>query len=163
MLEELQAEKDEAAAQEAAAAAEEAGELEEEELPEDAMLEDEPLPDDIAPEDEGLMEDAPLEDAMPVKSAIVSDWEWQDAQAAEDMKRWQVKALHDFARKGRVYREFESGFIPIPEHARISAALAEADSVDAVKAAFKRDAVDTLLDDVDADARAWAEGVEDEN
>jgi hypothetical protein len=56
-----------------------------------------------------------------------------------------------------VYRTFESASIPDAEHARISASLAEADSVEAVKAAFKRDAVDTLLDDVDADARAWVE------
>jgi HK97 family phage portal protein len=141
MLEELQAEKDEAAAQEAAAAAEEAGGLEEE-LPDDAMLEDEPLPDDIAPEDEALMEEeAPIEDEF---------------KALADLRAWETKALHDMKRKGRVYRTFESDVIDADEHARISAALADADSVEAVKAAFKRDAVDTLLDDVDADARAWA-------
>ncbi len=130
MLEDLQAEKDEAAAQEAAAQVE-AGEIP------DPTLE-EPLPDDIAPEEE-----------MPIEAAPV--------KAVDDLALWETKALHDFKRRGRVYRSFISDTIDADEHAAISAALKVAQSVQEVKAAFKKSAVDALLDSVDKDARAWAE------
>ncbi len=135
LLEDLQAEKDEAAAQEAARQVE-SGEIPDPSL-EEAPVEGEPLPDDIAPEE------APIE-AVPVK-------------AIDDLALWETKALHDFKRRGRVYRAFVSDTIDADEHERISAALKAAESVLEVKAAFKRDAVDTLLDSVDKDARAWAE------
>jgi hypothetical protein len=180
MLEELQAEKDEQAAQEAAAAAEEAGGLEEELPEEEALAEDEPLPEGIAPEDEGIVEEAPVED-IPIKfmgrdgkpmdawtpsevfTASVeakADYDAAGAESAteaEDLKRWQRKALKWY-KAGKAMRllPFESGAIAYDTFTRVRDDLMEADSPDAIKAAFKRDAVDTLLDDVDADARAWA-------
>ena len=135
MLEDLQAEKDEQAAQDAAAAVE-AGEIPDPTL-EEAPIEDEPLPDDIAPE-EAMVDEAPI-------------------KAASDLKRWEVKALHDLKSKGRVYRTFTSAYIDPDEHEAIRMALKAAQTVAEVKAAFKRSAVDTLLDSVDSDARAWAE------
>ena len=171
MLEDLQAEKDEQAAQEAAAQVE-AGEIPDPTL-EEAPLEGEPLPDDIVP----MVEEAkayPLEfinarlggppiykwelraakkdvdeEAMPVDDAPI--------KAASDLKRWEVKALHDLKSKGRVYRSFTSAYIDPDEHEMISMALKAAQTAQEVKAAFKRNAVDTLLDSVDSDARAWAE------
>ena len=151
---------------------------------------------------------------------------------ALDMEKWQHKALKSLRRFHKADVAFESDAIPLPEQERIHAALKAADSVEAVKAAFKdqgivdriiaagglegdeikvwrhkdtkkwavsigdwasdvttaaihkvlgddveidaewvpgdgyeavkaafkkRDAMDTLLDDVDEDARAWAE------
>ena len=111
------------------------------EVPEDGLdespIEGEPLPDDIAPEEE-MVEEAPI-------------------KAASDLKRWEVKALHDLKSKGRVYRTFASAYIDADEHEAISAALKAAQTAQEVKAAFKRNAVDTLLDSVDDEARVWAE------
>lgn len=143
MLEDLQAEKDEEEAQEQA------------ELVEQGII-----PDPTEEPAVGMpVEDAPP-DVMPVKSAVISDWEWNDAQAAEEMKRWEAKALRDMKTKGRVYRGFESGFIPIPEHARISAALKVAQTAQEVKAAFKaafKADVDALIDANIDGAIAWAQ------
>jgi HK97 family phage portal protein len=151
LLEELQAEKDEQAAQEAAAAVD-AGVMLDPSLEEPALDETPPL----APEEEVSVK------AIPMSRAMVGDWEWNDAQAATEKRQWEAKALRDFVRKGRVYREFTSGFIPVPDYARIEAALKAADSVEAIKAAFKADGVDALLESVDAEARAWVEEAESE-
>ena len=79
-------------------------------------------------------------------------------KAVDDLALWETKALHDFKRRGRVYRAFVSDTIDADEYARISVALKDAQSVQEVKAAFKkRDAVDTLLDSVDDEAKKWAE------
>ena len=78
-------------------------------------------------------------------------------KAVDDYALWETKALHDFKRRGRVYRSFVSVTIDADEHDAISAALKAAQTAQEVKAAFKRNAVDTLLDSVDAEARAWAE------
>ncbi len=79
------------------------------------------------------------------------------SSADTDLEKWQHKALKSLRRFHKADVAFESDSIPLPEQVAIHAALKAADSVEAVKAAFKRDAVDTLLDDVDEDARAWAE------
>jgi HK97 family phage portal protein len=135
-LEDLQAEKDEAAAQEAAAAVE-SGEAE---MPEEEAALDEngePLPDDIAPE-----EAAPMEEEMPMK-------------AIDDLALWERKALKSFKRFRKADVAFETNAIPLPDQVEIHAALKAADSPDAIKAAFR--GVDALLASVDADARRWVE------
>ncbi len=81
---------------------------------------------------------------------------------AFDLILWERKAIHDFNRRGRVYRSFVSDSISEDEHEAISAALKAAQTAQEVKAAFKRSAVDTLLDSVDKDARAWADEVTSE-
>ncbi len=141
MLEELQAEKDEQAAQEAAAQVE-AGEIPDPTL-EEAPIEGEPLSDDIAPEEE-MIEEAPI-------------------KAIDDLDRWERKALKSFKARGKAAVAFESDVIDPDEHEAISAALKAAQSVQEVKAAFKRSAVDTLLDSVDDEARAWAEEATNED
>ena len=80
-----------------------------------------------------------------------------DEAKALDIELWERKALHDWRARGRVYRSFVSETIDADEHEAISAALKAAQTVAEVKAAFRRNAVDTLLDSVDSDARAWAE------
>ena len=167
MLEEMQAEKDEQAAQ-AAAASVEAGEIPDPTL--EAPIEGEPLPDDIAPEEEVSMVGVKaLERSIKDMERSATDSMVQSVDAlmmndpTHDLALWETKALHDFKRRGRVYRSFISDTIDADEHAAISAALKVAESAQAVKAAFKRNAVDTLLDSVDADARKWAdEATQDE-
>lgn len=153
LLDELQAEKDEEEAQKQAA-------LVEQGLAPDPTLEGEgPAPEEAAP---APGEDAPpAEEEMPVKGFVSADWEWQDAQAVEEKRKWEAKALRDFKAKGRVYRAFTSGFISIPEHARISAALEGAASIAAIKAAFK--GTDALIDAHSAGAVDWAKEAMENN
>ena len=145
MLEELQAEKDEQAAQEAAAAVE-AGEIPDPTLEE--PIEGEPLPDDIAPEEAMPMEGVKaLEQSIRAMERNAIDAMGQSVDAImmgdpeRDLVLWETKALHDFKRRGRVYRSFVSDTIDADEHERISAALKAAQSVQEVKAAFKNESV----------------------
>ena len=87
----------------------------------------------------------------PSKKAI------DDLPTIDDLELWQRKALKAFRAKGRAAVAFESSTIGPDEHTRISAALKAAGDVAAIKAAFKRDALDKMLDSVDSEARAWAE------
>lgn len=103
--------------------------------------EGEPLPDDTLPPGDGSgMAQAPAE-----------------AKALGDLDLWQRKALKSFKARGKAAVSFESKAIDLYDHDRISAALQAARDVGEIKAAFKRDATDKLLDSVDADARTWAE------
>jgi len=120
LLEDAQAKKDEEAAQQQAA------------LVEQGLAPDPNAPPEPPPPDDGTQpsrgvareEDAAMVDEAPIK-------------AAHDLKRWEVKALHDLKSKGRVYRSFTSPYIDPDEHARISVALSGAQTPAAVKAAFK--------------------------
>lgn len=152
LLEDLQAEKDEQAAQE------QVRQIEAGIIP-DPTETPPPSPDGVPPEDAPA--GAPPAAAPPpvgaAKSAIQSDWEWNDEQAEREKKQWMTKALRDIERKGRVYRPFESGFIPIPEHARISTALKAAQTAQDVREAFKAsDGVDGLIAAHLAGAVDWA-------
>ncbi len=146
LLDDAQAAKDEADAQAAAAEMEAAGETE-------------------LPEEEPPPETAPAEGELPPEEAGVAPPETPPeglsealaTKAVDAMVLWERKALHDFKARGRVYRPFQSDAISDDDYARIDAALKAATTQQEVKAAFKRDAVDTLLDSVDADARRWAE------
>lgn len=97
------------------------------------------------PPDDGTVP-AEGEDAMPVDEAPI--------KAAHDLKRWEVKALHDLKSKGRVYRSFASPYIAPDEHTRISAALRDATTPVAVKAAFK--GLDARIEAELPGAVAWA-------
>ena len=145
MLEDLQAAKDEQAAQDAAAAVE-AGDMPD---PNEEPPIDETMPPDTqgeaAASDVGSAEASPApEEAMPLK-------------AIDDLDRWERKALKRLKATGKALVGFESDAIDPDDHARITAALTHATTQSEVKAAFKQDATDKLLDSVDADARAWAE------
>lgn len=76
-----------------------------------------------------------------------------DQLEVEELRQWETKALRDIARRGKVYRSFESKAIPDDEQSRIRAALSEATTTEAVKAAFKakgkpkRLTIDQLADD----------------
>lgn len=152
-LDAIQAEKDEAAAQEAAAAAEESGEMPVDEF-------GEPVVEDAAV--------LPVEEEIPVKAvnekaiALLQTWIDEDKVQLSDLTLWEKKSLKSFKRFKKADVAFETSAIPLPEQVRIHDALKTADSADAIKAAFKRDAVDALLEDVDADARAWVEEAKDE-
>src|SRR5512138_3788167 len=143
-LEDAQAAKDEQAAQEQAAAIE-AG--------------TQPAPEEQPPPEAGA---PPTGEAPPVEGEVAPPPEEGAIvpMKAIDMERWERKAIKSLRRFRRADVTFESNAIPLPEQVRIHDALKAADSVEAIKAAFKgRDATDTLLDDVDADARAWVDEV----
>lgn len=136
------------------AAAEEAG-VTEEEMAEDAGAM--PLGAEEAPavdEEAGMMKASfgSLADLGVAPSAEDID----DMRAAEfDLSRWERKALKGLRRFHSAAQPFESAAIDLATHARITAALKAAQTVDEVKAAFAD--VDGLLDDVDAEARTWVE------
>lgn len=73
---------------------------------------------------------------------------------ALDLDKWQYKALKSLRRFKKADVAFTSDAIPLPEQARIHAALKGAQTAAEVKAAFS---VDGLLESVDADARKWVE------
>src|SRR5258707_10144318 len=81
---------------------------------------------------------------------------WTD-HSPTDLMLWERKALKAFKAKGRASVGFESDAIDPADHARITQALKAAQDIPAIKAPFKQDATDALLDDVDADARAGVE------
>lgn len=115
------------------AAAEEAGVTEEELPPEDAATDAGATPlDEATP---------PAEDMVMTKSI--------------DLDRWERKALKGLKRFQHAAQPFESAAIDPATHARISAALKTAQTVEAVKAAFAD--VDGLMDSVDGEARTWVE------
>lgn len=58
-------------------------------------------------------------------------------EARMDYKRWRGRALDDI-RSGKAIRPFTSSFIPVPEHTRISEALACCTTDDDVRYVFKR-------------------------
>jgi len=64
-------------------------------------------------------------------------------QAKQDYKRWRGRALDDI-KNGREIRGFTSSFIPVPEHARISEALAHCTTDEDVRSVFKRAQEGTL-------------------
>lgn len=136
LLEDAQAKQAEEEAQKQAAAVE-AGDIPDPNAP--------PPDDGTAPPDDGSAP-AEGEDAMPVDEGPI--------KAAHDLKRWEVKALHDLKSKGRVYRSFASPYIAPDEHARISAALKAAQTPAAVKAAFK--GLDGRIEAELPGAVAWA-------
>lgn len=115
-------------------------------IPPTAPPETPALPDDIAPADEA--------DTTPEDAETPMD---ESVKALRDLDLWQRKALHDFKLKGRVYRAFESSAIDADDHARISAALKAADSAPAIKAAFKKDAINALIDTHLDGALDWAQ------
>jgi HK97 family phage portal protein len=163
LLEDLQAKKDAADAEaqaQAAADAIAAGDMPD---PNEAPPEGELPPDDQGAEAmpdavEGAPASPAPDEALPMKSLIerMGDQALTDF-ISEEMDRWERKAIKAFKARGKAAVGFESDAIDPDDHARISDALKAAQDVAAVKAAFKKDAVDTLLDSVDADARAWAE------
>ncbi len=143
LLEDLQAEKDEAAAQEAAAQVE-AGEI-----PDPTLETEAPQ---ASPDGSGATEGTSLEaEAMPIEEAPI--------KAVDDLALWETKALHDFKRRGRVYRSFVSDSISENDHLRISSALKAADSIQAVKAAFRDEGVvDRIIaagGNADDDIKVW--------
>ncbi len=154
LLEDLQAKKDEAEAQKVA-----------EQVASGAIPDPNAPPESppeagggaVPPPEAGAAPPPPAEGAPPVpetKSAIVSDW---PPHSNADMERWERKALKSLRTRGKASVDFESDIIDPDDHARITQALKAAQDIAAIKAAFKQDATDALLDDVDADARAWAE------
>lgn len=64
-------------------------------------------------------------------------------EAKLDYKRWRGRALDDI-KSGRAIRPFTSSFIPVPEHARISEALAHCTTDGDVRYVFKRAQEGTL-------------------
>lgn len=144
LLEDLQAKKDEEAAQQQAALVEQGLVPNPNEPPPEEI----PAPEGVPPEQGSDMAEA--EAPAPLQAAA--------GKAVSDLELWERKALKRFKATGRAAVGFDSDVIDAAEHEYISAALKAAQDVQAIKAAFKkRDAVDTLLDSVDADARAWAD------
>lgn len=107
------------------------------------------------PEEEGvppeggdvLTEEAPVEEVpvpeeaaktIPLSRAMRDDWRADDTTAALDMERWERKALKSLRRFHTAAVKFESLSIPLPEQEAIRAALAEATTPEAVKAAFAK-------------------------
>ena len=78
-------------------------------------------------------------------------------KAADDLRKWEAKALKSLRRFHKAEVAFESNAIPFDEQLAIHAALKAAEDAEAVKAAFRGDSVDALIDSVDADARKWVE------
>lgn len=78
-------------------------------------------------------------------------------KAIDDLSLWERKAIKAFKARGKAVVGFESDAIDPADHARISAALGAADSIPAIKAAFKkpkRVTIDQLVDDDDLIAQA---------
>jgi hypothetical protein len=119
-----------------------------------------PDPNEEPPVDETMPPDTQGEGATPdVGSAEASpapDEAMPPMKALDDLDRWERKAIKALKRTGKALVGFESDAIDDDEHDRITEALRIADSIAAVKAAFKQDATDKLLESVDADARSWA-------
>lgn len=97
--------------------------------------EEEASPEEAAPPPE----EAPVEggEVQPIEEGVAMPEEAPMKVAAIDLRRWEAKALKDITRKGRVYRSFDSVAIAPDEHARITAALKGAATVEEVKEAFK--------------------------
>ena len=107
-------------------------------------------PPAVGSTDPAPVEDAPAEEAAPEAVDIFSK--------ATDLDRWERKAIKALrGGKGAAVR-FESSEIDADTHARISAALTAAQTVDAVKAAFAPD-VDAIMDAAEQDALDWARKV----
>lgn len=126
---------------------------------------------------------APVEGEQPMEEGAVKSADWDDLFAssesqqwlgqkaaevkahpidprADDLRKWEAKALKSLKRFHKASVPFESLRIPLPDQERISAALKAAETVEEVKAAFKAKeedgTLDALLDDVDSSAREWA-------
>lgn len=145
LLEDLQAEKDEAAAQE------QVKQIEAGIIP-DPTEEPPPPPDGMG------AEQPPVEGQPPAPPEAVA------GKAIDDLELWERKALKDIKAKGRVYRAFESSSIDPDEHARISTALKAAQTAQDVRSAFKADdgGVDGLIAEHLAGAMDWAKEAMDE-
>lgn len=132
--------------------------------PEEPMADPESMPPAELPEDDAetppdgpgdAEADDPQSDPAPPEIAAQ-----EPAQKVADLRRWQTKALKALKEGKRPAVRFESAVIPAAAHAAIKAALAEAQTADAVRAAFKAaDAearAEALVDDVWAGALDWA-------
>ena len=133
LLEELQAEKDEAEAQKQAAL------IEQGVIPDPTEETPPPPPDDIPPEDASA--------EMPPEAGA--------AKAVDDLALWERKALRTFKARGRAAVGFKSESIDPDDHARISEALKAAHDVAAVKAAFR--GIDGLIERELDGALVWAQ------
>lgn len=109
----------------------------------------------VAEEEEAM----PLEDegALPL-DAETPPMEEEEAMPmkADDLRKWEAKALKALKRFHAADVRFESNAIPFAEQVAIHEALKAAETVDDVRAAFKADDSDPLIDAEWDAAMAWA-------
>ena len=112
-----------------------------------------PPPEEEAapPIEEGALEGA--ETPLPEEAAIVP-------MKTIDLERWERKALKSLKRFHTAAVRFESTVIPLEEQSRISVALRAAQTAEDVRAAFKAEDVDDLIDGEWGAALDWARKVE---
>jgi HK97 family phage portal protein len=136
LLEDLQAEKDEAEAQEQA-----------------KLIEQGVIPDPT--EEPPLEEGAPVEELPPEAAKAVQARMDAVLDGAHDLELWERKALKALKARGKAAVGFESDAIDPEEHARITEALRAAQTPAEVKAAFK--GIDGLIEQHLAGALDWAQ------
>ena len=150
LLEDQQKKKDEQQAKDLAAQVE-AGTIPDPNAPPPA-----PTPADL-PDNQDANAAPPADGSAPPEDGSGTAPADMPTKAIDDLDLWQRKAIKSFKARGKAAVSFASDSIDPEEHRRISAALKAAGDVAAIKAAFKRDAIDKLIDSVDADARSWAD------
>jgi HK97 family phage portal protein len=145
---------------------------------------DSSMPNANTPPTNEIVGESPVEVKAPIRELAPVDFYggngvpigrtvWISA-SDDELKLWRRKAIKAFKAKGNAAVPFNSIVIASDVYARINDALPSARSIleiksifngdipitqdeEAVKAKEETDEIDALLDDVDADARAWVE------
>ena len=120
-------------------------------------------PEEEASEEKEGAEDMPMKSLLAMADDALAEFKAGRTQPiatlllGDDLRKWEGKALKSLRRFHKADVAFESDSIPLPEQVAIHAALKAADSAEAVKAAFKQDAVDALIGEHLEGAVAWAQ------